>query len=766
MKYLICLFLLFQLSLSYTQEYQVVESIEFGDYLSPLMKIKKSGKTYYYHPASDFWIDDVEEHAADLFVVVKDGKYGMLREDGKVLLPCVYDHIKLETRYEGQWEEGIAYDYKFAVLKRKGSVGVADEQGNIIVPFDYEDAKVINKAVIAVSRKGVWGWVSAQTGQLLQEPQFEYVTNFYSDDFVEIRNGEQAGLAKATGDVIIPIKYDDYMRILYDGEEVRFEANISTCSYVFDTTGNVLISGHELYRAIEGSSLLVFKEKDYLGIIDPVSKKVIVPASLEYIGGFNRNLARAKKKGQYGVIGAQGEIVLDFEYDEVSFLKADGRYTDESVPTISLGGRASAYDRDPRWKARMDYESEVHKMPYLIAAMNDGQKGIYNWEGHPILPMGKYSGIDAHYYNGKTFYRVENQGKIGVADELGEEILPLDYVVENSYQFSNRGVEYQPQVLKRYLAFSKGKREGSYLEQIGLFDLETKKLILPIAEQYIDILNEEWMLVRKRLENYDNAFYSYNIKQNRMDSLLQQIAECHLVDNRYWLLEMQNKEYKLVDLQGRLIYKNPTWRTDAGYNLLRFPTYNDKNHGGFYSGLKKIYGEEGNLFINDRGEEKRFEGIEQVDAFYEGVALAAKRDVGREGERRKYKYGMIDVAGRVVLPFEYDNVYATGSEDGILQIQKGMHYGLARRDGLILLEPIFDYVELSASYPNIMLTQDGKSGMADKNGNRVVPAIYDDIRRNYHGKDKTWPIIVKKDGWYYVMDKDGNKAPIKAKEKE
>lgn len=766
MKYLLSLILFFPFILGYTQERQIVESIDFGDYLSPLMKIKKSGKTYYYHPTSDIWIDDVEEHAADLFVVVKDGRYGLLQEDGKLVVPCEYDTIKLETQYEGQWYDGVAYDYKFAVLKRNGKVGVADENGHVIVPFDYDDAKVINSAVIAVSLKGVWGWASTKTGQLLKEPQFEYVTNFYSDEFVEIRNGEQAGLAKATGDVIIPIKYDDYMRILYDGEEIRFEANISNSSYVFDTTGNILLSGHQLYRAISGSSLLVFKEKDHLGIIDPSSKNVIVQPSLDYIGGFNRNLATAKKKDKYGVITSQGQVVLDFEYDEISFLTAAGRYASEFVPSVSRENGDKGLESDPKLKARMNYEREVNEKNYLIAVIKDGQKAIYSWEGHPILPMGKYNGIEAHYYNGKTFYRVESDGKMGIVDEHGKEILPPAYALENSYQFSNRGVEYEPDVRSRYLAFSKGKREGSYKEQIGLFDLELKKLIVPFAEQTIDILSSEWMLIRKTLQNYDNAFFSYNMKQNQMDTLPQDIVECHLLEDRFWLFEMKNKQYKLVDFQGRLVYENPAWRVDASYNLLRFPTYNEKNHGGFYSGLKKVYGKDGDLFIDEHGEEKRFNGLEQVDAFYEGVALAAKRDIATTNQRGKYKYGMIDTEGQVLLPFEFDNVYATGSDEGVLLIQKGERNGLVRRDGSILLAPVFDYIDFSSSYPNIMIVKDGKSGMADKNGNIVIATHYDVIRRNYQGKDKTWPLIVKQDGWYYVMDEKGKKAPIKAKEKE
>lgn len=766
MRYLLSLVLFFQFTIGYTQHEQIVESIDLGSHLSPLVSIKKSGKTYYYHPTANLWIDEVDEHAADLFVVIKDGKYGLLQESGKLLIPIEYDTITLETRYEGQWYDGIDYDYKFAVLKRNGKVAVADEHGKIIVPFDYDDAKAVNKSVVAVSRNGLWGWVSATTGELLQEPKFEYVTNFYSDDFVEVRDGEKAGLARSDGQLIIPVQYDEYMRILYYGKDVRFEANIADNSYVFDTTGSVIISGHELYQAITGSNFLVFKEKDHLGIIDPLSKKVIVQPSLDYIGSFNRDLAIAKRKDKYGVVTIHGDILLDFEYDEISFLTAAGRYASEFVPTVSLAPNGLGGERDENMKARMRYDAEMNEKPYVIAATKNGLKGVFSWEGQPILPIGKYDGIDRRYCNGKSFYHIESKGKMGITDDKGKEILPAIYSLDGSYQFSKRAIEHEYPLLDRYISFSNGKKEGGYREEIGLFDLKLEKIVVPIAEQNIDIVSSDRILIRKSLENYESAFYSYDIKQDRMDTLPDNIEQCHLLSDRFWLLEMKNKQYRLIDFDNKPIYENPDWNTNPSYYLLRFPEYDKKNYGEFFYGLKKIYGKEGNLFINDKGEEKRFEGVDQVDAFYEGIALAAKLGQVKGEERKKYKYGMIDREGRVVLPFEFDNVYAASSDGGVLHVQKGEYHGLVRRDGTILLEPIFDDISFSSSYPTVMIVKDGKSGMADTNGKIIIAADYDVIRRNYQAKDKTWPVMVKQRGWYYLIDENGHKAPIKAKEKE
>lgn len=765
MKYLLSLLLSFQFLLGYTQHETIVESIDLRSHLSPLVNITQSGKTYYYHATADLWIDEVEEHAADLFVIVKDGKYGLLQESGKLLIPCEYDTITLETRYEGQWHDGIDYVYKLAILKRNGKAAIANEHGKIIVPFDYDDAKAINKSVAAVCRNGLWGWVSTETGQLLQEPKFEYVTHFYNDDYVEVRNGEKAGLARSSGALIIPVQYDDYMRIQYYGKEVRFEANIADHSYVFDTTGSVIISGHQLYQAVAGSDYLVFKEKDQLGIIDPLSQKVIMQPTLDYIGSFNRNLALAKKNNKYGIVTAQGDVILDFEYDEISFLTAAGRHVSEFVPTVTPPANTLGVARDENVKARMAYDAAMNEKPYVIAAVKNGLKGIFSWEGQPILPLGKYDAIDRRYYDGKTFYVVASKGKIGITDEAGKEILPAVYSLDGSYQFSKRAVEYQYPLLDRYMSFSTGKKGNSYQEEIGLFDLKLAKIVIPVAAQYIDILSAERILIRKSIENYESVFYAYAIQEDKMDTLPKDIVACHMVADRFWLLELKNKQYRLINFQNKLIYENPDWNTSPSYYLLRFPTYNTKNHGDFFHGLKKIYGKEGNLFINDKGEERRFEGVDQVDAFYEGYALATNKVQDKRETKPTYKYGIIDIQGNIKVPLEYESVSVRGTADEFLQVQRQGKYGLFDRKGNTVLEPIYSTIEFSSSYPTIIIAQDGKYGLADKTGKIIIAPRYDRLQRKYDGLDKTWPVIVEQDGWMYVMDENGKKAPIKAREK-
>src|SRR5690606_31314120 len=221
---------------------------------------KKQGREYYVHPFSGHTIDNVEEHAADLFVVIKEGAYGVLKEDGNLIVPFEYDNIKLYAAYDGQWYEGIPYKYKFIILKKNGKVGAANENGDIVVPLQYQDAEPINKNVIAIAEDSLWGWVSALDGTTMQQPVYEYVSDFFNGEYVEVRNGELAGLALNSGELIVPVEYEGFMRFLPNGKNTLFEGIKEKKSFLFNTSGKLIFYGHSDYKSIADSDQLIFKE--------------------------------------------------------------------------------------------------------------------------------------------------------------------------------------------------------------------------------------------------------------------------------------------------------------------------------------------------------------------------------------------------------------------------------------------------------------------------------------------------------------------------
>ncbi|WP_270090696.1 WG repeat-containing protein [Sphingobacterium sp. SYP-B4668] len=766
MKYLFIFTLLLQPFLVAAQAVEVVESIAFGDYLSPLVKVKKDSKAFYYDLNGNHWIDDVEDHAANLFVVVKDGHYGVLKDNGDLVVPFEYDEINLATKYEGQWHEGKQYDYIYIVLKKDGKAGVADQNGKIVVPIQFQDAQVVNKNIVGVAENNVWGWATVKDGKVLQQPMYDYVTNFLSDEFVEMRTPDKSGLARIDGKMIIPVEYDDYLRYVIGGKQTYIEGSKGKQRFLMDTTGKVLLSGHADYKAIVDSECLIFKQDERYGVINPITQKVMVANEFEALPSWIRGLGIAKKAGKYGVIDMHGKILLGLDHEEVRFLTASGQPKYDGIPVIALTPPDQGRAVPEEVKKRMAYEAQIEQSPYLIEVVKNGQKGIYSWTGKTIVPMGKYNNVQLHYYNGKTFFLVESNQKMGIVDQNGSEILSPQYSRNDTYQYSKSAIESRLDLVNRFIVFSDGKEQGHYAQRIGLFDLDTRKVLIMPHEQDIRMLNDRFIVAKKLIKDYEYEFVLYDLERGGNRVFPPATVDVRLLSNRFFLLEAKDKSLQITDVDGRQMYANASWTSEGSYELIRFPAYKDSVKGDFYHGIKKIYSNEGNLFIDTLGKERRFDKVEQVDDFYDGYALAAKKIEDQESHSGfKYKRGMIGLDGRIVVPFEYNEVYTSGKDSELLIFLKEGAQMMVRRNGVTVLGPGYSDIESSSNYANFTFTKNGKYGLADWSGNILVQPLYDDIRRNYDDIEKTWPLLVKEGEWYYFVNKEGRKYPIKAKQK-
>ncbi|WP_028296896.1 WG repeat-containing protein [Olivibacter sitiensis] len=763
MRYIAIILLFLQATVCLPQEEQNVQSIAFGAHLSPLVKIKKDGQNYYYHLDGKHWIDKVEERAGGLSVVIQNGYYGVLKNDGTLIVPFEYDRIKLETKYEGQWREGIDYTYRTIILHKDGKVGVANENGKITVPLQFQDAKAINGRAVAIAEGKLWGWASLEDGEILHPPKYEYVRDFVSDDFVEIRDGDKGGVARTNGEVVVPVEYDRYMRYLKTEHQTFFIGYKEEKAFLLDTSGHVLLSGHDQYTSAHQQNLIFFKENNRYGLFDLASNQALIAPTYEAIETFTRGIAIVKKDGKFGTIDTQGAPQLPAEFDKVSLLSASGGFKTGSSPTIFAPPQVQNEKVTEELMRRREYEAEIEERPYLIEVTKGNSTGIYNNDQQPIVPLGKYDRVSPHYYKGNTLYLVSSTQRMGILDEEGKEILPVKYEHDRPYKFSRKAVDQQFDVRDRFISFMAGKGDNSLGEKIGLFDLAQKKIIIPPDDQYIDVLNDRLIKVRKR-KDYKTETSIYDLELGKETPLAEDVIDAMLVGDVFLLLESKDL-YQLADPEGRIIYENTDWKTRGSYLLVRFPKMNDLPHGHFYHGLKKIYATEGNLFIDETGKEIRFEGFDQVDDFYEGFAIGAKEVDDPQSSRPRYIYGMIDRQGKTVLPFEFDLVERTGGQDDLLQFRKGDLTGLFRRDGSAVLDAQYNYISYSEDYPYITIQQGGKYGLADKSGIIKVEPIYDRIDRNFEGKEKTWPIIAKEGEWYYFVGEDGKRYPMKAKEK-
>lgn len=81
-------------------------------------------------------------------------KYGIIDPNGEVLLPIIYDEIRMDN--STPWE----YNYKEVVVCINGKCGFADKSWEISIDLKYLDAQPFNLGFALVkTTDGKWGYI-------------------------------------------------------------------------------------------------------------------------------------------------------------------------------------------------------------------------------------------------------------------------------------------------------------------------------------------------------------------------------------------------------------------------------------------------------------------------------------------------------------------------------------------------------------------------------------------------------------------------------
>lgn len=112
----------------------------------------------------DFIYDECGSCSDGLLAVCKDGKWGYVNEQGKVIIPLEYDASWKEYVPFANTENGKVQDYCYAasentvVLCKKGKWELRDNKGTLIVPPSvFEEIRPMHSGRCWVKKDGKWG---------------------------------------------------------------------------------------------------------------------------------------------------------------------------------------------------------------------------------------------------------------------------------------------------------------------------------------------------------------------------------------------------------------------------------------------------------------------------------------------------------------------------------------------------------------------------------------------------------------------------------
>ncbi|WEK20516.1 MAG: WG repeat-containing protein [Candidatus Pedobacter colombiensis] len=328
----------------------------------------------------DFEYDELSNRYSGLSLAKKNGKYGLLSKDIKLITPIKYDEITLQ--------DGDFRIEKFILVRINKKTGLINSKGNEIIPvkYDYVNSFFLNGfSVVGIGKKmGLFDL----NGKMVFPVIYDSIT-VNEDGFHTVLKDGFWGVINRSHDVILPIVYGQVLRI-YDQNSLR-DAALTTkrAKYCVNYNG---------------------KE----GLLDSTGK-IVVPFLYDTIIRIADNSIIASKGGYVGVIDWEGNIIVPFIYLTIEDL---GRFY-----KVCINGKYGSIDKNGKHIIKPVYDQMDYLYGGFLVVTKDDKQGVFNIKGEEIVkPI-----YDSCKPCGKTNIIVHKSEKAGLLDDKGALIYPCIY---------------------------------------------------------------------------------------------------------------------------------------------------------------------------------------------------------------------------------------------------------------------------------------------------------------------------------------------------
>ncbi len=307
----------------------------------------------------------------------KNGQKGVLRNN-ELIINYAYQEIEYDD-----------YNETF-ILTRGTNKGVANINGNIIIPISYKEINVNgiyfcaikdeeinyfnNKGellkdvaynsvlktenpdyYITISSDGNYNLINSSNKNIF-EKQYRYLEYLFDDYFIASNSDGYLGVINSSEDVIIDFKYEVLQRL--DNTKV-IEAKIlaDNLTEIYSNELQNVYSKQNAFTSIVDNSYIEVYSQDETKYFDLNGNE------LKNVQVFERPLYASKKEDKWGFIDKEGNIVVDYIYDRVS------EFNEYGFAGIKLDGKWGIIDKNGKIIVEPTYEiSNQSRDPEFIGS--------------------------------------------------------------------------------------------------------------------------------------------------------------------------------------------------------------------------------------------------------------------------------------------------------------------------------------------------------------------------------------------------------------
>lgn len=355
----------------------------------------------------------------DVLRVKKENKYGLINMEGKVILPVEYDMIEALQGVENsliikkeqqvglcnnkgnviinpEYKEikSIDNDYKngYIVIDNNNKYGVIDFTKTVIFEPKYEEIKPVTSNNIYIVKENSKLKVVNKEGEVLLEDKFTDAKQINAENIVFIKN-KKYGIINTNGDIKINAEYDDLQYafseyyiakksgkygIINLSNEIKLPFDYTNISYQkeagfikAETENSELtqIFNDKFEKKLEGIISQVNTEKGYLRVrvadeYKYYNFKLEEKTAQEIL---SNTLFLSKKDGKYGYTNKNGEVVVDYIYEDATEQNSYG------YAAVKKDGKWGSIDKDGKLVAENIYNLDNNIIIDFIGKWHIGQ---------------------------------------------------------------------------------------------------------------------------------------------------------------------------------------------------------------------------------------------------------------------------------------------------------------------------------------------------------------------------------------------------------
>lgn len=390
--------------------------------------------------------------------VVSNGLYGLIDKKGKFIVPCKYKSIGVclegflsvqdaETGKEGFIDKTgkivvpLKYDIvdRFfdgmaLVYKRDAGCGYVDATGKEVIPLQYADGWAFEQGTVPVKKNDKWGFINKKNKPL---------TSFVYDDaqpfeegFSVVTKDDKKGFVNPQGKEIVPLVYENAEKFSEGLAAVKKEGK---WGYI-DTTGKVVIpfayshaGGFEegtAYVSIYETNFAIDKTGNCVSGCEQLEKdKAQKPqkgwqSRYEFVGETTDDFTVVGNGGLQGLVNKQGKEVIPTKFTEVAVVF--------NHAFVALDRKFGMFDLKGKEVIPVIYDMLIPKELkdggfILLATTREILSSVLTKEGKIIVPENFYTHIEIEDYLEQGIIPVYREGKVGLYNLEGKELLPIKF---------------------------------------------------------------------------------------------------------------------------------------------------------------------------------------------------------------------------------------------------------------------------------------------------------------------------------------------------